>query len=256
MDDMCGEDRSIKWAVHSHHYCRKWNGYDIGMGGAATYCGYSPADPEKGHGFGWKLPAWTIRIPRPSLAMTDTLGDFHNWTELYIGAIPFHPHYPDAKGAQGLGRLGADFFNVLDGAARSRQSKWGSAILGRYPETNWGQLNMQRTAHHLLGRGRDGTVPSILSEALRTNIQQCEARIFIERALEDEAVRATLGEDLAGRCRDLLDERILVCNRATGHMTGGTGAPGWIWFVGSGWENRTEGLFRMAEEVAAKVAAK
>ncbi len=255
MDDMCGEDKSIKWAVHSHHYCGKWKGYDIGMCAAATYCKCSPRDPEKGRGYGWKQPFWMLRIPRPSLTMNDPLGDFHNWTELYINAMRL-PHLSDPKGVQGIGRLGADFFNVLKGSSRSWRSKWGSAILGRYPESNWGQLNMQRTAKHLLGRGRDGAVPSAISEALRTNIQECEARIFIEKVLHDEAKKAKLGDGLAKRCRDLLDERIRFCNRSTGHMGGGTGAPGWTWFVGSGWEKRTAELYRLAAEVAKKLDTK
>ena len=115
---------------------------------------------------------------------------------------------------------------------------------------------MQRTAKHLLGRGRDGAVPSAVYEALRTNIQECEARIFIEKALQDEAKKAKLGVGLAKRCRDLLDERIRFCNRATGHMGGGTDAPGWLWFVGSGWEKRTAELYAAAAEVAKKPDAR
>lgn len=256
MDDMCGEDKSIKWALHSHAYAAKWQGYDIGMCGAACYIRCRPGDPKKGHGYGWKLPFWMMRIPRPSLQMKDPLGDFHNWAELWIAALPAHPRWPGSKGAQGLARMGADFYNVLKDSSRSRRSKWGSAILGRYPESNWGQLNMQRTAKHLLGRGRDGAVPSAISEALRTNIQECEARIFIEKALEDEAKKAKLGDGLAKRCRDLLDERIRICNRATGNIGGGTDAPGWTWFVGSGWKKRTAELYSLAAEVTKKLDAK
>ena len=95
---------------------------------------------------------------------------------------------------------------------------------------------------HLLGKGTSGPVPTIRSEAFRENIQEAEARISIEEGLLDEGKKARLGDDLAARCRALLDERIRVCLHAHG--------PGLPWFVSSGWKERTEELFRLAGEVA------
>ena len=42
-------------------------------------------------------------------------------------------------------------------------------------------------------------------EALKEGLQVCEARIFLEDALLDDARKATLGADLAKRCQDALD---------------------------------------------------
>ena len=50
----------------------------------------------------------------------------------------------------------------------------------------------------------------MVEEALavdRPVVQECEARIFIERALLDPARRKRLGERLAGQCEALLNER-------------------------------------------------
>jgi len=151
--------------------------------------------------------------------------------------------YPKAKGTRGLGRLGADFWPVLKGPRGSRSY----SLAGRYPESYWGQLNLNYGIPHLLGRGRNGPVPTVRSEAFRENIQEVEARVFIEKALTDGAGKARLGEDLARRCREALDKRIRMCLHS-----GGEGLP---WFVSSGWNRRTEELFRLAAEVAQKLAS-
>ena len=71
------------------------------------------------------------------------------------------------------------------------------------------------------------------------------ARIFLQNVLKDEARRAKLGEPLAARCQAAVDTRIRAARRAAGE--------GWLWFVSSGWEKRTELLFTLAAEVAGKL---
>ena len=44
-------------------------------------------------------------------------------------------------------------------------------------------------------------------ENLREGVQECEARIVIERALLDSAATEQLGDRLAQQCQDLLNER-------------------------------------------------
>ena len=43
---------------------------------------------------------------------------------------------------------------------------------------------------------------------IREGAQDLEPRVFLEKALLDPARRARLGEELAGRCQHLLDERV------------------------------------------------
>ena len=113
---------------------------------------------------------------------------------------------------------------------------------GRYPESYWGQLNLNYCIPYVLGRGKQGPVATARSEAFRENVQETQARITIERALLDEDARAALGTDLAARCRKVLDERIRMCLSARGE--------GSVWFVSSGWAQRTKELFRLAGEVS------
>ena len=84
---------------------------------------------------------------------------------------------------------------------------------------------------------------------LREGLQEAEARIFLEKALTDPAARQRLGEGLAVRCQELLDERarwIVTVNRERG----------WGWFAGPLWQQRAEQLFTAAGEVAAKLGSK
>ena len=91
-------------------------------------------------------------------------------------------------------------------------------------------------------------MPTVRSESFRENLQEVEARVFIEKALLGKVKRAKIGDDddLAGRCRRAIDERIRMCLHS-----GGEGLP---WFVSSGWNERTEELFRLAAEVARRLA--
>ncbi|MCK5712299.1 MAG: hypothetical protein KAI25_06260, partial [Hyphomicrobiaceae bacterium] len=74
----------------------------------------------------------------------------------------------------------------------------------------------------------------------------------------DPAKKAKLGEQLAARCQQVLDERTIAFIRArNGALAGGrTTAPGWLWFIGSGWEKRTADLYSSAAEVAKKLGVK
>jgi hypothetical protein len=78
------------------------------------------------------------------------------------------------------------------------------------------------------------------SQRLREGLQDSEARIFIERSLLDEAQRATLGDGLARRAQQMLDERTRVL--ANRHRT----EP---WFFCDGYYERSGRLLGMAAEV-------
>ncbi|MDD4892292.1 MAG: hypothetical protein PHU85_20410 [Phycisphaerae bacterium] len=40
-------------------------------------------------------------------------------------------------------------------------------LAGYYPEASWGQLNLNNTAVYVLGRGKNGAIPTVRSESLR-----------------------------------------------------------------------------------------
>ncbi len=85
-----------------------------------------------------------------------------------------------------------------------------------------------------LSPGPDGARSTIRFEAAIGGVQECEARIFIEKALLDPAKRAKLGEETATRIQKLLDERTRVILWGT---------------YPQGWQERAEALFDVAAEV-------
>ncbi|MCK5528667.1 MAG: hypothetical protein KAI74_03205 [Kiritimatiellae bacterium] len=235
MDDITSGFKNAKWAVHSHHYCVEWKGYEIGMAIALWGIGSVPVDPTVGYGFGWTNPFWIMYYPR-ELSMNSSLVEQRTKLEKWMGAkARSATAFAKSSGTRGLGRLGADFFQVDIGGNRK------SYICGRYPESAWGQLNLSYCVPNILGQGKTGPVATVRSETFRENIQEVEARIFIEKALLDKAHNAKLGKDLSTRCRKNLDKRIRMSNNADG--------PGEAWFISSGWQNRMDELFTLASEV-------
>ncbi len=97
---------------------------------------------------------------------------------------------------------------------------------------------------------------TIRYEMGREGVQECEARIFIEKALVDEALRAKLGPKLAERCQAILDERSRCISWADEKNTNGkphcylpVGPLGGDWYAGSGWRDRTAKLYSAAAAV-------
>ena len=104
---------------------------------------------------------------------------------------------------------------------------------------------------------------------MREGTQECEARIFIERALTNKTLRALLGDKLASHCQDVLDERARFIRRgistyaASGHYQDwAMGRSTWWqapavfgshWYISSGWQERSKKLFDAAAEVAGKI---
>ena len=163
-------------------------------------------------------------------------------------------------GQRGMGRIGADFWPVVkDNRGRRRGRVW-----DRFPESRWMNLNI---CNALLAPGPDGPVATTRLEAFREGVQECEARIAIERALVDPKASARLGAPLAKRCRETLDERMMVLwNSLSSHQLTGPGwqnGLGWRWSPGvtghqwyagsSDWQKRSLDLYGLAGEVSRKV---
>lgn len=243
MDTICTgvPSEAARWAVHSHYYCVEWQGYPMGMAVALWGIGCTPVDPTEGYGYGWQNPFWLAYYPR-EMSLESTLVEHRVKAEAWMGARTRSKEvYTKATGARGLGRLGANFWTVLPDV----RGRIAHSLAGRYPESYWGQLNLNYGVPYLLGRGKKGPVPTVRSEAFRENIQEIEARVFIEKALTDEAKLAKLGEELAAACRRALDERIRMCLHSAGE--------GMAWFISSDWARRTETLFSLAAQVAKKL---
>jgi len=247
MDDITTGVKDARWAVHSHHYCRTWQGYDVGFCIALWGIHLNIVDPSQGHGYGWQNPHWLAYYPR-EMALTTPLMHHRYKLEMWMGAFSKFEmqHKGTSRTARGLGRLGADFWVVLPDAKGNLRY----TLAGRYPESYWGQLNLNYCIPRLLGKGRDGPLPTVRSEAFRESLQEIEARVFIEKAIVNKDTRAQVGEPLAKRCRTFLDERIRMVNNSGGARKDQRRGGKNFRLEPDGWRESGAHLFRLAAEVA------
>jgi hypothetical protein len=170
--------------------------------------------------YGWKTPFVINAFPRASilddagaslmqsdypltfrLAMEAVLLDGTRHPSGGKGHAEFHggiiAEKKEFMGLRGIGQIGADFWPVLKGARGEK-----TLLTDSYYT-----VSLKSTVHFLLDPGKDGPVPSIRFQLLRESLQEAEARVFVQNALLDEALRAKLGKDLADRCTRICDDR-------------------------------------------------
>ncbi len=232
------------WASHSHGLYLDLHGVPCGFAGKVYGMSFG-VDPDIERTYGWKVEAPVIQACRDYTAQ-NALAMFRLLPESNI------------QGKQrGMGRLCADFWPVPLRDARGETHM--RTIIGRFGLNHWVNLRLYPNSQWL-EPGPKGAVSTVRFEMLREALQECEARIFIEKALLDEEAKAMLGEKLARRCQALLDERTR-CNLwgQPGLMYVRLPLPGGQlgphWFAGSGWQQRSEKLYTAAAEVAARLTA-
>jgi hypothetical protein len=191
-------------------------------------------DPSVKRLHGWRgpflavtFPRWpggTVTVPR----LTAPLSVYRTFTESTILA-----------GQHGFGRVGADFWPV-------RKGRYGRtvSIAGRFAIAYAAPGPVSISCPAVLAPGPAGAQSTARFEMLIENVQACEARIFVERALLE--ARDRLGESLATRCQKILDERTRYIRWA--YVADGAT---WLWYPASGWQARIQALFAAAADVAA-----
>jgi len=240
MDDITTGIENARWAAHSHFRVRKWQGYDVQLGSALWGIGIHTVNPSHGLGFGWANDWWLTLCAR-GLSQRVSPVLCRTTTERWIGGWQNQNPYLFFEGVSGVSRVGADFWRVV----KDRHGNPRATLAGRYPESCWGQLNLNNFMTAILGQGKNGAIPTIRSESFRENIQEIEARIYIEKAWLDPAADKILGEEMLGRIRNLLNDRIRLCLN-----------PGHAWFASSGWAERNREMFELAEQVKKKYGGK
>jgi hypothetical protein len=247
---------NLPWVRHTHggHLGQKLNG--LADDAYVAYVCWSkeyPNDPSAGRTYGWKRPETYVEFRRGGGLNDCPPTTLMLWTEINI-----------AGPQRGMGRIGSDFWPVI----RDKQGRRRGSIWEKYPQSLWHSLNL---GSYLLLPGPDGPVASTRFEQVREGVQQCEARIAIERALTDEALKTKIGADLASRGQVLVDERLSQALKAfsTLQLTGRAyssgsncwyyghgGLAGHYWYEGSGWRERMKNLYDLAGEVERKLAEK
>jgi hypothetical protein len=243
-DDLRAASGGLGWVFHSHvvrHTLgpegKDHSGYIASGWGGHT----SHVDPDFGRGYGWKNPftrVMTRWFPRSPVEQ-----------RLCLEALCTSRISPRRKldwqhrdwALHGIGRIGADFWPVLEGKASHA-----AVLAGRYPHSQWGQLGLRHSLLALLGYGREGAIGTVKLEMLRQNLQELEARIFLEKVLADEAKRKRLGEAAAARVQALLDERTRACLRTYAERDAHAA-------VGLPVARMSKRLYETAAEVAAKL---
>lgn len=142
-----------------------------------------------------------------------------------------------AGNQNGFGRMSATFWPVF----KDGRGNLSRTMSSRFMESSWAQCNIFMTAY--LAPGPDGARSTIRYEMLLEGIQECEARIAIEKALLDKDARAKLGEEKAASLQELIDARTRAHICSTDEL-------GSLWYACSGWQDRSEKLFNAAAEAA------
>ncbi len=262
MDDFVAAAPEARWIAQSHVYWTKIHDQPVGY--LASVWGIwgtrDPALPKDYYGnnryYGWKNPFRVVCFPRTGSGSYEvTRGkppELHRF--LAEGAL-VSAGRPNAKppGVRGFGRMGADFWPVVTAVRSGRGIGRGRPrpICGRYPEALAGGMALTYVKYHILSPGKDGAIATDLFEMLREGLQEAEARVFIEKALLDPAKKARLGDAMAKRCQDLLDDRVRTFMRAVGQRN--RLPSDWLWYRGSDWQKQSQSLYSAAAEVRKKI---
>jgi RNA polymerase sigma factor (sigma-70 family) len=227
------------WVLCTHGGGTHLHGQPVGYF-ASVWGGGSVGVPPK-RKYGWKNPVRFTTFPRSG---SGGIGKISPLYSLAAHRQGLEGHM--VSGGYGWMRVGADFWPVVKDKRGRRQVPLVDLYVG------WGGLAMtDSNTLHVLAPGRKGPVATARFEMIREGSQECEARVFIEKALTDPARKARLGAALAERCQRVLDERTY----ALAEVRRGRSLARALWYAGVQPE-RTEGLFAAAAEVAAKLGAK
>ena len=238
---------NLPWA-NAGHYTRPslWDGL-AQYGYQVSFFGFRQSYTKSQ--YGWRDPNLVALFERVAL---DSFAPAR-WRNIAEQAI--------AGNMRGAGRLGADTWQAVKDKTGKRMGR----VWERWPGANWGYLNCNSST---LAPAPEGAVATMRYEMLREGLQECEARVAIEQALVDPALKGRLGDDLAARCADALLERQKAFWRSMCSMQSGPLAPhdvlswrgavitGHLWLVGSPWQQRSETIYSLAGEVAAKLQAR
>ncbi|MCP4783681.1 MAG: DUF4091 domain-containing protein [Fuerstiella sp.] len=251
---------SIPWVSHAHWSATQRGRtklYDLASVGyeSTVWDTTVTVNPALNRTYGWQRPAFVARHYRKAGVNRMTPSEIRGLAEVNI-----------TGNQRGLARIGGDFWYAI----KDKRGRRAGNVSDRYPQSLWRNLDIRAS---LLAPGPTGPVATVRYEFLREGVQECEARIVIEQALTDEALRRKLGTDLASRCQTLLDERQICLWKAQGLSdkeiqsmgtvnnpgrsldTRGRTAGGNEWFINSDWQERTEDLFVAAAEVTKRLGA-
>jgi len=195
---------------------------------ANVWGGWDNWDPATRRPYGWKFPA------NPSLRTWLDRGLFDACPIAQFRTAPEQALLADRRG---LGQIGADFWPVKDPSGKLTHTMY-----GRFPSTSEGNLGIY--SGQLLYPGPNGPAPTARYQMMRENVQECEARIFLEKLLTQQP--SPLPPELAPKLQEVLDERTRWHRLMLHELSPET----YISWPASGWEKRRVALFEAAASAA------
>ncbi len=187
-----------RWVINSHNLGKEINGVEVG------YIAYVRTGAKK-EGMGWRNPQIETHFQRDK---HDREASPERWRMLVEQAL--------VAGYRGQGRIGADFWHVLLPGETVE-----SEMDNRVGCSGWtGNLKLNCSSCAMLAPGPDGAISTARFEALRESLQDCEARIAIEKALADVGLRKRLDADLIKRCTAELAKRAKIIDHRNGPEPG------------------------------------
>jgi hypothetical protein len=206
--------------------------------------------------YGWKKPV----INLPWIRLRSERGNGNVWKNDPYVTVPLTTFRVLGEAAvqsqyRGFGRLGLDFWPVLEGGTLG--------IHGRYIKSSWRQSDEMIKCISV--PGPDGALSSAKIETIREGLQETEARIQLEKALLAGRGGPKAQSVLDGRVRAL---RMVMESMPIAGLSGKTDAEARLdgfsfggmyayrhsaifqqWFMTSGWQARAEELFDTAAGV-------
>lgn len=249
----------VAWVQHGHGRWQKkvydiaevgyqatvWGGFRFGDGLKQTN---QKGDPVVESLHGWKGPKLDVVFERNQ--------GLDNYS---TSRWRFFPETGITSELRGIGRVGGDYWRVLKNPSGKRTGLAHERYNAGTWATNVINLNL---ATSTLAPGPDGPIMTTRLMAMVEGVQEAEARIIIEAALTDPAMKRKLGPALAGQCQKLLDTRLRDMWRTLSnlHLGGGSffGAGAWRWaantgghrwYLGQDWQRWSRELFELAGKV-------
>ena len=151
------------------------------------------------------------------------------------------PPWNMSRSSAGFSRLAMDFWPVPIGESCLANR----SLLLAYEQQPWEKF-FRNNVRSIIEPGPEGPLGTVRYEMVREGLQECQARITIEKAL----VAGKLSADVEKRCRSLLLQR-LNARQADGKFKGGhpgnvLGGEEYLWGVPASWQESTAELFDLA----------
>jgi hypothetical protein len=219
-----------RWSHQAHDPKLEIHGVEVG------YCCFARRNPDNWKGLPWKNPRMIVNS---SYKSPSTFGHPMYWR--WRAEVKM---YKSGTSARGFTRIGADFWTYKD-----KTSKKASDAIGRVEHWTGGQptIFLSQSLPCLLAPGPKGAISTVQYEMMREGLQELEARIAIEVAIDNKTAPASVVAqwDRTDKANPSLKDRV-PSNKGLG---AGSSPLDWPNFDQPNWQDKVLELYRLAGEL-------